>query len=200
MIGEGRVVPEGVVPRLITLPITREGVDDAPLVALSKNSRITYLERELLPAHGEADIIGVYLIYVELSCVLSAEEQRLIDAKINIDKAWEKHTEKEGRIPLSGEASARALRLSQWRRETAEALRLPAYTILTNKQLDQIASLNPQTITGLKQIKRFGDKRIRKYGEAILNVIKARADELTTSPRDRSPQYKPKHTVERVTQ
>ena len=48
MLGGGRVVPAGVTPRLITLPITAEGIDDSALVALSESGQVSYLEREIL--------------------------------------------------------------------------------------------------------------------------------------------------------
>jgi hypothetical protein len=63
-------------------------------------------------------------------------------------------------------------RLETWRRETARAEDRAAYLILTNDTMQQIATLKPQTMQELLDIKGIGEVKLERYGEALLRIIK----------------------------
>jgi superfamily II DNA helicase RecQ len=65
----------------------------------------------------------------------------------------------------------RALR--SWRKDFAEKLSWPTYTICHNSHLIAIAKANPQTLQELENISSFGKTRADKYGADIIAVLNA---------------------------
>lgn len=63
--------------------------------------------------------------------------------------------------------------LRAWRLEEARRLEQPAYCIFWDSALKAIAQAKPGTIEEMRRINRIGNGRIEKYGEALLEVIKA---------------------------
>ena len=61
-------------------------------------------------------------------------------------------------------------RLQQWRSDRFKADNVPAYTIMHQSTLIQIATLIPSTRQELLAIKGFGEASFRKYGEQILEI------------------------------
>ena len=62
-------------------------------------------------------------------------------------------------------------KLRQWRLETAQQKKVPAYVILHNDQLKRIAAQRPQTPEALLTIRGIGPKRMESYGDEILGII-----------------------------
>lgn len=63
--------------------------------------------------------------------------------------------------------------LRAWRLEEARRLEQPAYCIFWDSALKAIAQAKPGTIEEMRRIDRIRNGRIEKYGEALLEVIKA---------------------------
>lgn len=63
-------------------------------------------------------------------------------------------------------------RLQQWRTERFKADNVPAYTIMHQSTLLEIASFMPVTKAGLMAIKGFGEAKFRKYGEELLAICR----------------------------
>ena len=63
--------------------------------------------------------------------------------------------------------------LRAWRLEEARRLEQPAYCIFWDSALKAIAQAKPGTIEEMRRIDRIGNGRIEKYGEALLEGIKA---------------------------
>lgn len=63
-------------------------------------------------------------------------------------------------------------KLRAWRQERAQEAKLPAYCIVAQKALINIANIKPNTMSELISIPYFGKKTADKYGEDILNIIK----------------------------
>ena len=61
-------------------------------------------------------------------------------------------------------------RLQQWRSDRFKADNVPAYTIMHQSTLIQIATLIPSTRQELLAIKGFGEASFRKYGEQLLEI------------------------------
>ena len=61
-------------------------------------------------------------------------------------------------------------RLQQWRTDRFKADNVPAYTIMHQSTLMEIASLIPKTKDELLAIKGFGKAKFDKYGEDILKL------------------------------
>ena len=75
---------------------------------------------------------------------------------------------KEGEPGVVNEALRE--RLQQWRTERFKADNVPAYTIMHQSTLLEIAALVPVTKAQLMAIKGFGDAKYNKYGEELLGI------------------------------
>ena len=71
--------------------------------------------------------------------------------------------------PLTVNEELRA-RLQEWRTERFKADNVPAYTIMHQSTLLEIASLVPKTMSELMAIKGFGKAKCEKYGAEILKI------------------------------
>ncbi|MFN3752236.1 MAG: DNA helicase RecQ [Thiobacillus sp.] len=65
------------------------------------------------------------------------------------------------------------LSLRAWRRETANEKGVPAYVILHDATLREIAARRPATLAELGEISGLGTKKLEAYGEAVLEVVAA---------------------------
>jgi ATP-dependent DNA helicase RecQ len=75
---------------------------------------------------------------------------------------------------LSGDVPAEALdRLRHWRLETARAARIPAYVVFHDKTLAAIASARPTSLADLLRVSGVGESKLRKYGDEVLEVLRA---------------------------
>jgi ATP-dependent DNA helicase RecQ len=70
-------------------------------------------------------------------------------------------------------------RLKRWRGEQARLQRVPAYVVLHNSHLEEIATRKPQSIHELGSIKGVGLRRAARYGEELLALV--RGEETTAS-------------------
>ena len=61
-------------------------------------------------------------------------------------------------------------KLQEWRTERFKADNVPAYTIMHQSTLIEIASLVPKTMTELLSIKGLGKAKCEKYGQEILEI------------------------------
>ena len=64
-------------------------------------------------------------------------------------------------------------RLRVWRRERAEAERVPPYCVLSDKTLREIARQKPGDEDELAAINGIGGKKLEKYGAGVLEVVGA---------------------------
>jgi superfamily II DNA helicase RecQ len=61
--------------------------------------------------------------------------------------------------------------LKFWRSERAKEDNLPVYMIATNSELFSIAKFKPAKKEELIELKGFGEKKIAKYGDDILEIL-----------------------------
>jgi len=64
-------------------------------------------------------------------------------------------------------------RLRRWRLETARAAGVPAYVVFHDSTLTAIAVARPATTAELLRISGVGDAKLRKYGDEVLEVLRA---------------------------
>ena len=72
-------------------------------------------------------------------------------------------------MPTQGLAAA----LRAWVREEAERRALPHYCILNSKLIAELARKRPTTEEELRLISGIGDRKIAKYGDTVLDIIRA---------------------------
>ncbi len=63
-------------------------------------------------------------------------------------------------------------RLRRWRADTARTQKMPAYIILLDRTLRELAELRPTTLTALAGITGMGSAKIEHYGEELLALIR----------------------------
>jgi hypothetical protein len=66
-----------------------------------------------------------------------------------------------------------AEQLREWRREKARALSVPAYVVLHDSTLEEIARRRPQTPAELSEIKGIGAGKIERFGEEMLIITRS---------------------------
>lgn len=74
-------------------------------------------------------------------------------------------------VDASVEAAALFSKLRSWRNERAAKDAVPAYIVLHDTTLQELAARRPSTPQALQGIKGLGPKKIEKYGADILDVI-----------------------------
>jgi DNA topoisomerase-3 len=62
--------------------------------------------------------------------------------------------------------------LREWRLAEARRRNLPAFCILSNRDLDAIARRRPSDLDGLLEVRGMGPKRVGDYGDAILAIVR----------------------------
>lgn len=63
--------------------------------------------------------------------------------------------------------------LKKYRLETSKQENVKPYFIFTNAQLDSLVEAKPKTRNELLKISGFGEKKVEKYGDAIISIINA---------------------------
>jgi ATP-dependent DNA helicase RecQ len=80
----------------------------------------------------------------------------------------------ESTIGWSGNVPVETLdRLRHWRLETARAAGVPAYVVFHDTTLAAIASARPTTLAALLRVSGVGESKLRKYGDEVLEVLRA---------------------------
>jgi hypothetical protein len=61
--------------------------------------------------------------------------------------------------------------IKAWRNQKADDLNIEAYMVLPQKAVMELISQLPVTVSGLKKVKGFGEKKVAQFGKEILNLI-----------------------------
>lgn len=75
-------------------------------------------------------------------------------------------------LQLSAEGRQIAAHLKNWRLEKARNLHVPAYMICTDRTLEHLAHVRPETPDALGDIYGLGASRIASFGDELLEVLK----------------------------
>src|ERR1700730_17445220 len=61
--------------------------------------------------------------------------------------------------------------LREWRRNTARDLGVAAFVVLHDTALDALCAAQPSTLQALRAVSGFGDKKVDRYGQEILQAL-----------------------------
>jgi ATP-dependent DNA helicase RecQ len=61
--------------------------------------------------------------------------------------------------------------LREWRRNTARELGTAAFLVLHDTALDALCAAKPSTLQALRAVSGFGDKKVERYGQEILDAL-----------------------------
>jgi len=67
--------------------------------------------------------------------------------------------------------------LRAWRAEVARTRGVPAYVVLHDSTIDGIAAMHPTTLNELRGIAGIGDKKLEHYGQELVALVKAAAQQ-----------------------
>ena len=138
--------------RIFTIPFDPDN-EIFPDEAISKfllSKRLIRLEPEFFQTNGKA----YWTIFVEYETIIGEER-----------KADDEGLDEAQRLLMK--------RLRQWRKETAEKEGVPIFIIATNKQLTDVIRLAPTTPKSLRDISGFGGKKVERYGNDLIEIVKA---------------------------
>ena len=104
-------------------------------------------------------------------------EQR-VEMRDDRDRAVKAARTKSTRSPTDAMVDTKLLdQLKTWRREEARRQGIPAYIVLHDATLAEIARRAPRTRTALAEVPGIGDKRLERYGEQLLALVRGRSDQ-----------------------
>jgi len=72
----------------------------------------------------------------------------------------------------SAESPALLAALRQWRLTEAQRRRVPAFRILGNQTLADLAARKPRTVAELSEISGIGPARVKQYGKRLLQIVR----------------------------
>ena len=132
---------------------------NAQLLAVARERPHT--QRELKDIRGFTDRVLRRLGRQVLAATKRGEANRQ-----NVPKRPPRHGERPPEIQLMVEEGLR-----QWRRSVVQEDDLPPIVVLPNHALERIARERPESRTDLAKIQGLGKKRVRLYGDDILDVV-----------------------------
>jgi len=138
--------------RFITIPFDRgqKGFDDENLSKFILNKEVKSYKTAFFEDGGEK----YWTLLLEYEPVLKKSREK-----------EEEHLDEVKKALLN--------RLKAWRKEKAEKDGVPVYIIGTNKEFVDIVKETPRTLEALKNIKGFGQGKVSKYGNDIVEIVKA---------------------------
>jgi ATP-dependent DNA helicase RecQ len=128
--------------------------------------------------HADAESFGA------LKLADSAREVLKGDATVMLrEQAAESPRAKRGKRtsgsigPAAGQPQDSALltALRSWRAGVARQHGVPAYVVFHDSTLEAIAALHPDSRTALRGIAGIGDRKLQRYGDALLEVVRSAA-------------------------
>jgi len=85
-----------------------------------------------------------------------------------------------GRRPAGdGAGAARFAALKRWRLEESRSGGVPAYVVFSNRTLEEIARVDPETLGELAVISGVGPAKLESYGERVLAELGAQSHRLS---------------------
>ena len=107
-----------------------------------------------------------YFINDEMFKLLGSEN---INSRI---EEAQKELETQGNSPLKGNMNGDVFdMLKGWRRMNSEKENVPAYCVLNDRTLKELAIKLPENLSELENVNGIGPSKIEKYGEDILKIV-----------------------------
>ncbi len=88
-------------------------------------------------------------------------------------------------------------RLQQWRRQQSEMQSIPAFRVLTNATLSELAQRRPNTLDALATISGIGPAKLSQYGDALLELLHPSENTTRDTPDDSKQEVAPDKNISR---
>jgi DNA topoisomerase-3 len=151
--------------------LARAGVTLVRDDAFERDGRVIHFRRVRLTSRGrQADALDDVSVPVDLDGKPSPARRARTRSRT---RAFHQLTVR-GTEASEEEAPAELVeRLREWRLTEARRRGLPAFCILSNRDLTAIARSRPTDESSLLQVRGMGPKRVGDYGEAILQILRS---------------------------
>jgi ATP-dependent DNA helicase RecQ len=123
--------------------------------------------------HAEAAQYGALKLTVAARPVLKGEMTLQLRRLAARQKGARRKTTTAATHAMAPGSEPLFARLRQWRAEQARQQGVPAYVILHDKTLREVAARQPATLTDLLDISGIGEAKAARYGAALLETINA---------------------------
>ncbi|MFP4469501.1 MAG: HRDC domain-containing protein [Bacteroidales bacterium] len=168
---------DGVIENLAKIIVE---TDNKTVRKLLKDS-LENLNRDCLVAHAALE-----------SCKTGFDVKRLLEAraKAGIEETGVKTTVEKLPEPDETDADTALFKaLKEWRHDIATEEGIPHYMVLHQKAIIGIAAFQPKTIADLKSIKGLGKRKIKQYGQTILNLVaEVTGEDVDLSSQENTPE------------
>ena len=148
----------------LTVDIDNKAVRKSVADAVSRLKEETVLKLACLRSSGQGFTISKYL---------------KARAEASIEEAAPKPAKKLNKQSAETDVANPVLvrYLKEWRTRKSLELGLPAYMIMSQKALFNLVVFLPHTYRELEEIKGFGKKKMKQFGEELLSIIKLHENE-----------------------
>lgn len=130
-------------------------------------------------SEGSAEVLNRFLrqyrvVRIERQFLLTPDPHVQVLVEYDIGRTDLRH-EPTGQTDFekaqSDRTAARYQALKAWRAALARKEGIPAFHILKNDEMDRIAGMESPSLSSLKAIAGFGEKRVERWGPQILAVL-----------------------------
>lgn len=123
--------------------------------------------------HADAESYGAFKLTESARGVLKGEISVSFREDPEPSRARGSRTKKAAFVASLGSSPSEPLlqALREWRRATALEHGVPAYVVFHDSTLEAIAAARPQSTHELRGISGIGEKKLERYGHALLQVI-----------------------------
>jgi len=161
--------------RVITLRFSTamDGFDDTPLTEFIRDKSVVSL-REHFFIRNETPYLVVVVVYDPVREAAPANQTGGDSgSRKKRDESW-RSLLKDKDMPLFDS-------LRSWRSERCKKEGVPPYVICNNKQLANVVTTCPQSLSALMRIDGIGKAKAEKYGQEILAFLKDKDEKSTTN-------------------
>jgi DNA topoisomerase-3 len=158
--------------------LARAGLVQVRDDAFERDGRVIQFRRARLTPRGREDgtVDGVLVpVEPDVSPRRDPTKRKRRKKKKDDDKPLQR-TVIDLSLPPPEAPAALVSALRDWRLAEARRRRVPAFHILSNRYLMAIAEARPRDESALAAVKGMGPKRVRDYGEAILEIVRGSAE------------------------
>jgi superfamily II DNA helicase RecQ len=154
--------------KVITIPFqdSLQGFDDEKLSSFISTRRVLSLREFFFLKDGCPYLTFVICYESDFNQKQNIEQNKSFQKS---DESW-KNLLSDKDLPLFSI-------LRDWRKTQAEKEGVPPYIVFTNRELAMLVNKKPQSKSQLGEIEGIGAKKIEKYGEHLLSMLKIMTNE-----------------------
>lgn len=131
-------------------------------------------------AENSAEALNLFL---KTHTITSVEKQFVVDGQESfylflieyhsevVGNGYEKRQKKDWAEELTEKQTAAYIALKEFRNGAAKEQGVPPFALFTNEMAAELTKLQSFSKTALKTIKGFGDAKLKKYGDTIVEIL-----------------------------